>query len=129
MVEGPMLLLILVMAIAFIILMTAKLRMSAFLVLLVTALGTGLATGMGPARAIRVTLEGFGGLISSVGVVIICGTIIGTFLEKSRATLTMANFVLSLISKAHTALAMTLTGVITSCTVFCDSGPKRMASP
>ncbi len=122
MVEGPMLMLILFLAIAFIVLMTAKLRMNAFLVLLITALGTALATGMGPIRGIRVTLDGFGGLISNVGVVIISGTIIGTFLEKSRATLTMANFVLSLISKTKTALAMTLTGVITSCTVFCDSG-------
>ena len=117
-----MLLLILVLAIAFIVIMTAKMKMSAFLVLLVTALATALATGMAPARAIQVTLEGFGGLIANVGVVIISGTIIGTFLEKSRATLTMANFVLSLISKTQTALAMTLTGVITSCTVFCDSG-------
>ena len=122
MVEGPMLLVILVIAIAFIVVMTAKVKMNAFLVLLITALGTALAAGMDPPAAIQATLDGFGGLMTCVGVVIICGCIIGTFLEKSRATITMANTVLRVISRAKAALAMGITGCITSCTVFCDSG-------
>ncbi len=122
MVQGPMLLVILVVAIAFIVVMTAKVKMNAFLVLLLTALGTALAAGMEPAKAISTVTSGFGGLVTSVGLVIICGTIIGTFLQKSNATTTMANTVLKVIHRSKAALAMAITGVITSSTVFCDSG-------
>ena len=122
MVQGPMLLVILVVAVAFIVLMTARVKMNAFLVLILTALGTALAAGMEPAKAISTVTTGFGNLVTSVGLVIICGTIIGTFLQKSNATITMANTVLKVIHRSKAALAMGITGVITSSTVFCDSG-------
>lgn len=44
--RGPLLLVILAVAIAFIVLMTAKVRMHGFLVLLLTAFDVGLMSGM-----------------------------------------------------------------------------------
>lgn len=122
MVEGPMLLVILAAAIAFIILMTAKFNLHAFLVLLITSFGVGILSGMPLIEVVNTVTGGFGGILSYIGIVIIAGTIIGTILEKSKGTLTMANTVLGWVGEAKSSLAMSITGAIISIPVFCDSG-------
>ncbi|KXS41161.1 MULTISPECIES: GntP family permease [unclassified Candidatus Frackibacter] len=122
MVQGPLLLVILAAAIAFIVLMTARVKMHAFLVLLLSAFGVGILSGMDSLKVIKTVTDGFGGILSYIGIVIIAGTIIGTLLEKSRGTLTMANTVLKIVGKTKSALAMSITGAIVSIPVFCDSG-------
>lgn len=122
MVQGPMLLVILVAAIAFIIFMTAKVNLHAFLVLLLASFGVGIFSGMPLIEVVNTVTSGFGGILSYIGIVIIAGTIIGTILEKSKGTLTMANTVLGWVGEAKSALAMSITGAIISIPVFCDSG-------
>ena len=122
MVQGSLLLLILILSIAFIIVMTAKVKMNAFLVLLLASFGTGILSGMEPITVIKTITGGFGSILGYIGIVIIAGTIIGTMLEKSKATLTMANTVLNLIGRTKSALAMSITGAVVSISVFCDSG-------
>jgi len=122
MIQGPLLLLIFLAAIAFIIFMTARMNVNAFLVLLAASFGVGLLSGMGPLTVISTVTGGFGGILGYIGIVIIAGTIIGTILEKSNATLSMANAVLTVVGKTKTALAMSLTGAVVSISVFCDSG-------
>ena len=122
MVQGPMLLVILVVAIVFIIYMTAKVNMHAFLVLLLASFGVGILSGMPLIEVVNTVTSGFGGILSYIGIVIIAGTIIGTILEKSKGTLTMANTVLGWVGEAKSALAMSITGAIISIPVFCDSG-------
>ena len=122
MVQGPMLLVILVVAIVFIIYMTAKVNLHAFLVLLLASFGVGILSGMPLIEVVNTVTSGFGGILSYIGIVIIAGTIIGTILEKSKGTLTMANTVLGWVGEAKSALAMSITGAIISIPVFCDSG-------
>jgi len=122
MIQGPLLLVVFAAAIAFIIVMTARVKMHAFLVLLLASFGVGILSGMEPLAVVRTITDGFGGILGYIGIVIICGTIIGTMLEKSRATLTMANTVLGLVGESKSALAMSLTGAVVSISVFCDSG-------
>ena len=122
MIQGALLLLIFIAAIVFIVIMTAKVKMNAFLVLLLASFGVGILSGMEPVTVIKTITGGFGGILGYIGIVIIAGTIIGTMLEKSRATLTMANTILGLIGKTKSALAMSITGAVVSISVFCDSG-------
>lgn len=122
MVSGPLLLVILIVSILFIIYMTAKVNLHAFLVLLLAAFGVGILSGMPLMDVIDAVTGGFGGILGYIGIVIIAGTIIGTILEKSRATLTMANTMLRLVGETKAALAMSLTGAVVSIPVFCDSG-------
>jgi len=122
MIHGPLLLVVFIAAIAFIIVMTARVKMNAFLVLLLASFGVGICSGMEPLMVITTITGGFGGILGYIGIVIIAGTIIGTVLEKSNATLTMANSVLNLIGKTKSALAMSITGAVVSISVFCDSG-------
>ena len=65
---------------------------------------------------------GFSGTFSSLGIVIILGEMIGFFLEKTGAALTMADAVVRRIGKKHPELAILIMGWIVSIPVFCDSG-------
>lgn len=122
MLQGPILILILVVAIAFIILSTAKLKFHPFFALIITAYGVGLAARMPLPDIAKTINEGFGGLMTSIGLVIVSGTIIGVFLEKSGAAVVMADTILRWVGEKRPALAMSIIGYIVSIPVFCDSG-------
>lgn len=65
---------------------------------------------------------GFSSTFSSLGIVIILGAMIGFFLEKTGAALTMADWVVRRVGDKHPDLAILLMGWIVSIPVFCDSG-------
>ncbi len=69
-----------------------------------------------------------GGLMKSIGIVIVAGTIIGVILEKSGAAYRMAEVVLRVIGEKRPQLAMSIIGYIVSIPVFCDSGFIILAS-
>lgn len=122
MVQGPLLLLILVLGIIFIVLLISKLKVHPFISLLLVAFGIAFAAGM-PANEIAGTITGgFGSILGNIGIVIILGIIIGTILEKSGAALKMADTIVKLVGKKRPALAMSIIGYIVSIPVFCDSG-------
>lgn len=120
--SGPLLVLLLVLAVVFIIFGTARIKMHPFLVLLVTAYGFGLLAGLPAAETIQAITSGFGGTIGYIGIVIAAGTIIGFILEKSGGAWVMATTAVRLVGQARSALAMSITGAIVSIPVYCDSG-------
>lgn len=122
MLQGPILLVILLLGIIFIILATSKYKLHPFIALLVAAYGIAFAAGMDSREIGDVISQGFGGTLTSIGLVIILGTIIGTILEKSGAAVTMADSVLKLVGEKHPGIAMSIIGYIVSIPVFCDSG-------
>lgn len=112
----------LVMVIFLIVIATTKFNIHPFLSLLFAALIMGFVTGMDGGLIIQKLTEGFGKTLSSIGVIIAFGTIIGTYLERSGGALQIAKSVLKTIGEKRSALAMNLTGYIVSIPVFCDSG-------
>ncbi|MFY9267788.1 MAG: GntP family permease [Limnochordia bacterium] len=120
--QGPGLLVLLLAAIAFIVVMTARVRLHPFVVLLLASLGVGLIAGLPPQQVISSMTGGFGGTLSSIGIVIAAGTIIGFIMEKSGAAMVMASSILKLVGEGRSALAMAFTGGVVSVPVFCDSG-------
>lgn len=131
--SGAWLILLLVMAIVFIVIMTGKVRMNAFLVLLLAALFVGLLATSPPLvqktvdgktvpGIIETIANGFGGTLTNIGIVIVAGTIIGTILEKTGAAVVMARTMLKLVGKKNSPLAMAFSGYVVSIPVFCDSG-------
>ena len=60
--------------------------------------------------------------MTSIGLVIVAGTIIGVILEKSGAAFRMAEVVLRVLGDKRPQLAMSVIGYIVSIPVFCDSG-------
>jgi gluconate:H+ symporter, GntP family len=122
MTEGSSLLIILVSSVLFIVLMTSRLRVHPFLVLLLAAIGVGLATGLPMPEIILALKGGFGNTLGGIGIVIISGTIIGVILEKTWASLSMASLILRLAGKERSPLAISIAGYIVGIPIFCDSG-------
>lgn len=120
--QGAGLLILLLGAIAFIVVMTARVRLHPFIVLLLASLGVGLIAGLPSAEVIGAITGGFGSTLSGIGIVIAAGTIIGFIMEKSGAAVVMANTLLKLVDESRSALAMAFTGGVVSIPVFCDSG-------
>lgn len=114
--------LILLALIAFIVLATSWLKLHPFIVLLFTALAGGMAYGVAPMDVVDAIGSGFGGILGSIGLVIVLGTIIGVILEKSGAALTMAETLIRALGQRHPTLTMSLIGYLVSIPVFCDSG-------
>jgi gluconate:H+ symporter, GntP family len=122
MIQGPVLLAILVLSVLFIVVSTSTFRLHPFLVLLLAAIGVGMATLL-PLQEIIVAIKrGFGDTLGNIGIVIIAGTIIGVVLERTGASLSMANFILRLVGKQRSPLAMSIAGYVVGIPIFCDSG-------
>ena len=66
--------------------------------------------------------NGFSGTFTSIGIVIIFGAMIGSFLEATGAALKLADMVVKLVGPKHPELAIELMGWVVSIPVFCDSG-------
>ncbi len=113
---------LLLLSIVFIVYSTVRWKLHPFLALIFAAFLYGLFAKMNLGDIVKSITEGFGGTVSSIGIVIVAGTIIGIFLEKSGGAFTMAESVLKLTGRKNVPLAMSLIGYIVSIPVFCDSG-------
>jgi len=116
------LILLLLLSIAFIVVSTSKFHFHPFLALLFASLGFGLCAKMPLVDIVKSINDGFGGTIGSIGIVIIAGVIIGTFLEHSGGAFAMAQRILKVIGQKHVPLAMSIIGYFVSIPVFSDSG-------
>lgn len=117
------LLVLLLGAVGAIIVLTAKLRVHPFLALLCAAFGYGILSGrLSLAQVVEAVNQGFGSTVAGIGIVILAGGIIGTFLERSGGAYRLAESVLRLTGPRHVPLAMGVIGSIVSIPVFCDSG-------
>lgn len=115
-------LIIIVLVIAFIIIAISKFKIHPFITLLLASFFVGFLIGLDGSEIISKINDGFGKTLSSIGIIIAFGSIIGTFLEKSGGTGSMARFLLKLIGEKRSPLAMNLTGLLVSIPVYCDSG-------
>lgn len=110
------------LSVVFIVISTTRWRLHPFLALLLAAIGFGLASGMSLPEIIGAIKGGFGGTIGNVGIIIIAGTIIGVFLEKSGGAFAMAESILRRIGRRRVPMAMSMIGYVTAIPVFADSG-------
>ncbi len=122
MVSGGLAIVLLLLAVVLIIVLTGKLKVNAFLVLVGVAFAYGLAIGLPALEVVKGIKNGFGGTLTNIGIVIVAGTIMGTILEKTGAALAMTQAILKLVGKKRAPLAMNIAGYVVSIPVFCDSG-------
>ena len=117
-----MLFLIILLGVLFVVFATAKLKLHPFLALILSSFFVGIASGMPLLNVVTNINTGFGSLMTSIGIVIVAGTMIGVILERSGAAYRMAEVVLRIVGPKHPQLAMSIIGYIVSIPVFCDSG-------
>jgi len=114
--------LLLLLSVAIIVFLTAKLDVHPFLALLFAAIFFGLSSGMELNIIVQSINDGFGITLGKIGVVIVLGVIIGAFLEHSGGAFKLAEIILKLIGKNRVHEAMGLVGFVVSIPVFSDSG-------
>ena len=114
---GIGLIIVFVLAIVVMILAISKWKIHPFLAIMGIALIFGLIAGIplykytdAEGKAVSgiadVIGAGFSGTVSSIGIVIIFGALVGTLLEKKGAALKMADCVVKLVGKKHPELAI-----------------------
>jgi GntP family gluconate:H+ symporter len=114
-------LLIILIALSLILLAIIKFDIHPFLALFVGAIIYGLMMGMESDLIIKSISDGFGGVLGSVGLLILLGVILGTFLEKTGGAMVIAEKVLKWVGEKSVNLSLMLSGWILSIPVFGDS--------
>jgi GntP family gluconate:H+ symporter len=114
-------LLIILLALALILIAIIKFDIHPFLALFVGAIIYGLMMGMSPDLIVKSISDGFGGVLGSVGLLILLGVILGTFLEKTGGAMVIAEKILKWVGEKSVNLSLMLSGWILSIPVFGDS--------
>jgi Gnt-I system low-affinity gluconate transporter len=113
---------ILAAGIGLLLLLVLKLKVQAFISLLITAIFLGLATGMPPASVIGSITEGMGSTLGFVATVVGIGAIFGQMLESSGGAEALAASLIRRTGKERAPLALTITGFVVAIPVFLDVG-------
>ncbi|MEW7291394.1 GntP family permease [Aquimarina sp. 2304DJ70-9] len=122
MITGPSLLLLILASIVLIILLTAKFKLHPFLALIIACFFLGITVRIPLPELIKSMEKGFGGIMSYIGMIVIFGSVIGVFLEKSGGAMKIAQRIIKLTGEKKTIPAISLIGAVVSVPVFCDSG-------
>lgn len=104
-----------------IIFLTSKLKLHAFIALFLVSVFLAFST-LPPEKVVLTIKEGFGSTMASIGFLIILGAMIGITLDRTGATLSIADYILSKTGKSRSVQALGITGFITGIPIFCDSG-------
>lgn len=123
---GFLMILLLIVSIVMIIVASSMFKLHPFISLIFASLFLGLssaALGQFDLLMVESVIRGgFGRMLTHIGIVIVLGSIIGVFLEKSGAALKMAETVIRIVGPKRPELAMSIIGWLVSIPVFCDSG-------
>lgn len=118
----PFLLFIIISAVALLLFMVLKLKISAFVSLLITAIYVGIIAGMPLQGVIQAIQEGMAGTLGFVATVVGLGAIFGQMLESSGGAESLAHYLIKKFGKDRASWAMVITGFIVAIPVFLDVG-------
>ncbi|MBO3662137.1 GntP family permease [Microbacterium stercoris] len=110
-------------AVALILFLVIKVRLHAFLVLIVVSLLTALATGLPMGVLVNdVLVANFGGTLGSVALLIGLGAILGRLIESSGGAKVLADGMVRIFGEKRAAFALGLTSLILGFPIFFDAG-------
>ena len=113
---------LLLVSILLIILLSSKYKFNTFYVLFVVAILVGIIAQFSGEEVIKNLKAGFGHTLEKIGLLIILGTTLGVILDKTKATISIANFILEKTGEKKAGIAITIIGFIIGLPIFCDSG-------
>lgn len=109
------------LTIMWIIIGTSFKKFHPFLVLLIAPFLLAILLDISLMDALGQIKEGFGNIIQNIGLLILFGTIIGFVLDHSKATLSIANWILMRLKRLPLAYSISFIGYLVSIPVFCDA--------
>lgn len=118
----PYILFTLAVVIAVLLFLILKLKINAFVSLLISSMLVGVMAGMPLSEIAGSIQEGMGGALGFIATVVGLGAIFGKFLEHSGGAETLAHHLLSKLGQERAPWAMCVTGFIVSIPVFFDVG-------
>ncbi len=110
----------LVIAIAIILVCILKLKLNAAISLIVGSLYMGIACGLDPVTTIDTIASGFGNLMTSLGLSVGFGVILGQLLSDSGAAKKIAHTMVNAVSSKYAMYALGATAFLLSVPVFYD---------
>lgn len=116
------LILIVVSAVAVLLFLVLKLKISAFVSLLIASIFVGVMAGMPLNSIIESIQNGMGGTLGFVATVVGLGAIFGQMLESSGGAVALAHTLINKFGERKAPVAMMLTGFIVAIPVFFDVG-------
>jgi len=109
-------------AIALILVLVIRFKLHAFLTLIVVSLLTALATGLPIEGIVPTLIEGFGGTLGTVALLIGLGSMLGKLVEHSGGARVLAEKLVSIFGEKRAAFALGLTSLIMGFPIFFDAG-------
>ncbi len=111
---------ILFFGVSVLLLMILRLKLSAFISLLITSIIVGILAGM-PLSGISDSIQqGMGGTLGFIATVVGLGAIFGQMLESSGGAKSLAHYLLNKFGQGKTSWALMITGLIVGIPVFFD---------
>ncbi len=109
-------------AVLLLLLMVLKLKISAFISLLITAIYVGIIAGMPLSEITQSIQDGMAGTLGFVATVVGLGAIFGQMLESSGGAESLAHYLVKKFGTDKASWAMVITGFIVAIPVFLDVG-------
>lgn len=119
-VTGPLLMGIFILAIAVLLVLIIKMKLNAFVALLITAFATGILVNMPLDEVAQTVTDGFGGTLGSIGMVTGLGVMLGKFMFESGGIESICNRILRIFGDKRSPVAVAISGFITGIPVFGD---------
>ncbi|MFC6592109.1 GntP family permease [Deinococcus lacus] len=109
-------------AVALILLLIMRLRVHAFVALVLVSLLTALATGLPTGEVLGVLNEGFGKTLASVALLVGLGAMLGRLVETSGGAKVLAESLVSRFGESRAPLALGIASLIFGFPIFFDAG-------
>lgn len=109
-------------AVSLLLFMVLKLKVSAFISLLITAIYVGIAAGMPLKDVTKAIQDGMAGTLGFVATVVGIGAIFGQMLESSGGAESLAHYLVRKFGTDRASWAMVITGFIVAIPVFLEVG-------
>ena len=99
-----------------------KLRLHAFVALILVSLLTAFATGIPAGRVVAVMISGFGSTLASVALLVGLGAMLGRLVETSGGAKVLADFLIRLCGSGRAPFALGIASLIFGFPIFFDAG-------
>jgi Gnt-I system low-affinity gluconate transporter len=109
-----------VIGIAILLFLILRLKIQAFIALLIASIAVGVIAGMNPLDIISTMQEGMGNTLGFVAVVVGLGAMFGAILEHSGGAEALANYLLHKFGEKNASWALMIAGFLIAIPVFFD---------
>ena len=114
------LILAVILGIAVLLFLILKLKINAFIALLIGSIIVGISAGLDAEQIIKTVQEGMGNTLGFVATVVGLGAMFGAILEYSGGAKTIANFMIAKFGVQRAPIAMVVSGFLIAIPVFFD---------